>query len=77
MTYVHQHGDELRAAARHFGRRRFLTVTGRRGYVTIALGEDSARADFRTVAAVTTPGAPVTTAASYVTEAGDPGLKPA
>ncbi|RSS53098.1 alkaline phosphatase [Streptomyces sp. WAC01280] len=50
---------------------------GRRGYVTVALGTDSARADFRTVPYVTTPGAPVTTAASYVTEAGNPGLTPA
>ncbi|MFD7320975.1 alkaline phosphatase D family protein [Streptomyces sp. NPDC059875] len=50
---------------------------GRRGYVTVALGQESARADFRTVSAVTTPGAPVTTAGSFVTEAGDPGLKPA
>ncbi|MEV5971076.1 alkaline phosphatase D family protein [Streptomyces sp. NPDC051921] len=50
---------------------------GRRGYVTVALGEDSARADFRTVASVTTPGAPVVTAASFVTEAGRPGLTPA
>lgn len=50
---------------------------GRRGYVTVALGLDSARADFRTVSAVTTPGAPVVTAGSYVTEAGNPGLKPA
>ena len=46
---------------------------GRRGYVTVTLGEQQARADFRTVAAVTTPGAPITTAASFVTEAGDPG----
>ncbi|WOX24693.1 alkaline phosphatase D family protein [Streptomyces solicathayae] len=50
---------------------------GRRGYVTVELGPDRARADFRTVAAVTTPGAPVTTAASLVTEAGNPGLTPA
>ncbi|GAA3396243.1 alkaline phosphatase D family protein [Streptomyces roseoviridis] len=50
---------------------------GRRGYVTVALTEDSARADFRTVTAVTTPGAPVATAASFVTEAGRPGLTPA
>ncbi len=49
---------------------------GRRGYVTVTLGERQARADFKTVAAVTTPGAPLTTAASFVTEAGDPGLKP-
>ncbi|MEU6623439.1 alkaline phosphatase D family protein [Streptomyces litmocidini] len=50
---------------------------GRRGYVTVELGEESARADFRTVPYVTRPGAPVTTAASYVTEVGDQGLKPA
>ncbi|MEV0256658.1 alkaline phosphatase D family protein [Streptomyces sp. NPDC050732] len=50
---------------------------GRRGYVTVALGDDSARADFKTVSAVTTPGAPIRTAASFVTEAGDPGLRPA
>ncbi|MGW0737345.1 alkaline phosphatase D family protein [Streptomyces sp. NPDC002851] len=48
---------------------------GRRGYVTVDLGTDSARADFKTVSAVTTPGAPISTAASFVTEAGDPGLK--
>lgn len=50
---------------------------GRRGYVTVTLGQDTARADYRTVPAVTTPGAPVHTAASFVSEAGDPGLKPA
>lgn len=50
---------------------------GRRGYVTVDLGLKSARADFKTVSAVTTPGAPITTAASFVTEAGNPGLKPA
>ncbi|WP_172386010.1 alkaline phosphatase [Streptomyces sp. MNP-20] len=50
---------------------------GRRGYVTVALGRDEARADFKTVSAVTTPGAPLATAASFVTEAGNPGLHPA
>ncbi|MCX2179523.1 alkaline phosphatase D family protein [Streptomyces sp. SKN60] len=50
---------------------------GRRGYVKVTLGLDSARADFRTVSAVTTPGAPLATAASFVTEAGRPGLTPA
>ncbi|MFF0426769.1 alkaline phosphatase D family protein [Streptomyces sp. NPDC004520] len=63
--------DKLMRANPHL---RFLN--GRRGYVTVALGEESARADFRTVPYVTRPGAPVATAASYVTEAGDPGLKP-
>ena len=49
---------------------------GRRGYVTVTLGTDQARADFRTIPAVTTPDAPVSTAASFVTEAGVPGIKP-
>ncbi|MFD0118007.1 alkaline phosphatase D family protein [Streptomyces sp. NPDC058320] len=50
---------------------------GRRGYVTVALGEHEARADFKTVPAVTTPGAPITTAASFVTAVGKQGLRPA
>ncbi|MEU0742635.1 alkaline phosphatase D family protein [Streptomyces sp. NPDC006134] len=50
---------------------------GKRGYVRVAFDQEAARIDFRTVSAVTTPGAPVTTAASFVTEAGSPGLKPA
>ncbi|MFE9770399.1 alkaline phosphatase D family protein [Streptomyces sp. NPDC005931] len=50
---------------------------GRRGYVTVGLGRRAARADFRTVPYVTRPGAPVTTAASFVVEAGNPGLRPA
>ncbi|KNE80882.1 MULTISPECIES: alkaline phosphatase D family protein [Streptomyces] len=50
---------------------------GRRGYVTVTLDEEKARADFRTLPAVTTPGAPIATAASFVTEAGAPGLREA
>ncbi|MEU2280730.1 alkaline phosphatase D family protein [Streptomyces sp. NPDC013178] len=49
---------------------------GRRGYVRVGLDRHTARADFRTVPAVTVPGAPVSTAASFVTEAGNPGLVP-
>ena len=40
-------------------------------------GREQARADYKTVPYVTTPGAPVSTAASFVTEVGDQGLKPA
>ncbi|MGW3949957.1 alkaline phosphatase D family protein [Streptomyces sp. NPDC004752] len=47
---------------------------GRRGYVTVTLDAHQARADYKTVSAVTTPGAPLTTAASFVSEAGNPGL---
>ncbi|MER5362606.1 alkaline phosphatase D family protein [Streptomyces sp. NPDC002785] len=50
---------------------------GRRGYTVITLGTERARADYRTVSAVTTPGAPVTTAGSFVTEVGNQGLTPA
>ncbi|MDX3236642.1 alkaline phosphatase D family protein [Streptomyces sp. ME03-5709C] len=48
---------------------------GRRGYVTVRLDAEEARADFKTVDSVTTPGAALTTAASFVTQAGDPGLR--
>ncbi|MFI6081044.1 alkaline phosphatase D family protein [Streptomyces sp. NPDC051217] len=63
--------DNLTAANPHM-----KFYNGRRGYVTVTLGKQQARADFKTVSAVTTPGAPLSTAASFVTEAGDPGLKP-
>ncbi len=49
---------------------------GRRGYTTVRLGRESARADFKTVPAVTVPGAAISTAASFVTEVGDQGLRP-
>ncbi|QNS06565.1 alkaline phosphatase D family protein [Streptomyces xanthii] len=50
---------------------------GQRGYATVALGEREARADFKVVPAVTVPGAPVSTAASFVVPVGSPGLHPA
>jgi alkaline phosphatase D len=43
----------------------------------VSLGRELARADFKTVPHVTTQGAPLTTAASFVTEVGEQGLKPA
>ncbi|CQR64354.1 alkaline phosphatase D family protein [Streptomyces leeuwenhoekii] len=51
--------------------------SGLRGYVTVSLNRELARADYKTVSHVTTQGAPLTTAASFVTEVGDQGLKPA
>lgn len=63
--------DTLMAANPHL---RFFN--GRRGYATVSLGHESARADFKTVSHVGTEGAPLTTAGSFVTEAGEPGLKP-
>ncbi|MFD1828371.1 alkaline phosphatase D family protein [Streptomyces desertarenae] len=50
---------------------------GQRGYVLLGLDAEKLRADYRTVPAVTTPGAPITTAASFVSQAGEPGLLPA
>ncbi|EDY43826.1 alkaline phosphatase D family protein [Streptomyces sp. SPB074] len=50
---------------------------GRRGYALVTLGTKAARADWKTVSAVTTPGAPLRVAGSFVTEAGRPGLTPA
>ncbi|MFJ3668218.1 alkaline phosphatase D family protein [Streptomyces sp. NPDC090106] len=50
---------------------------GQRGYATVALDRELARIDYKTVPYVTTQGAPLTTYASFVTEAGEQGLKPA
>ncbi|WP_093774875.1 alkaline phosphatase [Streptomyces sp. yr375] len=50
---------------------------GLRGYARVTLGRDLARADFKTVPYVTRQGAPLSTAASFVTEVGAQGLKPA
>ncbi|MEU9559964.1 alkaline phosphatase D family protein [Streptomyces fumanus] len=50
---------------------------GLRGYATVSMNDRFARADFKTVSRVTTQGAPLTTAASFVTEVGDQGLTPA
>ena len=48
---------------------------GRRGYATIRLDREQARADFKVMPYVTRPGAPISTAASYVTEVGNQGLR--
>jgi alkaline phosphatase D len=47
---------------------------GRRGYLLLTLDEEQLRADFRTVDYVTTEGASIATAASFVSLAGEPGL---
>ncbi|KUJ37227.1 alkaline phosphatase [Streptomyces albus subsp. albus] len=47
---------------------------GRRGYTVVTLDGSQARADYRTVPYISAPGAPLNTAASFVTEAGNPGL---
>ncbi|HEX6684125.1 MAG TPA: alkaline phosphatase D family protein [Candidatus Limnocylindrales bacterium] len=46
----------------------------RRGYTRITLTPAQVRADFRRLAYIRTPGAPVSTVASYVSAAGSPGL---
>ena len=48
-----------------------------RGYVRCSLTQGTCRADFRVLPYVTRPGAPVSTRASYVTQAGHPGLQTA
>ncbi|MEO3752342.1 alkaline phosphatase D family protein [Streptomyces sp. B6B3] len=47
---------------------------GRRGYLVVTVDEEQLRADFRTLDYVTSPGATLATAASFVSLAGDPGL---
>ncbi|MFT2015020.1 alkaline phosphatase D family protein [Streptomyces sp. 796.1] len=47
---------------------------GKRGYVTLTLDREQARADYKTVPFITKPGAPIETVASYASEAGNPGL---
>ncbi|MET4921774.1 alkaline phosphatase D family protein [Streptomyces sp. PSRA5] len=49
---------------------------GRRGYTTFTLARDRATVTFNTLTAVTKPGSALTRAASFVTEAGNPGLTP-
>jgi alkaline phosphatase D len=50
---------------------------GQRGYVAVTLGTQRLRADYKVVSAVTRRDGTLSTAASFVSEAGDPGLKPA
>ncbi|MFI6155031.1 alkaline phosphatase D family protein [Kitasatospora sp. NPDC051170] len=49
----------------------------RRGYTVVALDHHQARADHRVVSHITRPGGTLSTASSFVTEAGNPGLHPA
>ena len=42
--------------------------SGLRGYVSVTLGPDGCRSDFRTVPYVSRPGAPVETRASFAVE---------
>jgi alkaline phosphatase D len=51
--------------------------TDLRGYVRTRFTSSEIRADFRVVAAVTTPDAPVSTRASFVIPDREPGLNPA
>ncbi|MFJ5924418.1 alkaline phosphatase D family protein [Kitasatospora sp. NPDC092948] len=50
---------------------------GRRGYTVVTLDRHQARADYRAVTHITRPDGALLTAASFVTEAGNPGVKPA
>ncbi|MFI9787974.1 alkaline phosphatase D family protein [Kitasatospora sp. NPDC051984] len=50
---------------------------GRRGYTLVTLDRQHARADYRAVTHITRPDGTLLTAASFVTEAGNPGIRPA
>ncbi len=50
-------------------------TNNRRGYVNTRITDGDLRADFRTIPFVTQPGAPVSTDASFVVDAGNPGLR--
>ncbi|MFV0126594.1 alkaline phosphatase D family protein [Streptomyces sp. HMX112] len=49
---------------------------GLRGYSVVSLSSTQAEIDFKTVSVVSAPGGTLSTAASFVTEAGTPGLTP-
>jgi alkaline phosphatase D len=49
-------------------------LNNQRGYVSTRLTRDSLRADFKVLPYVSTPGAPVSTRATFVVEASSPGL---
>ena len=56
---------------------RYLLLSDeRRGYTVVRLTEGELRADYRAVPYIDRPGAPVSTVASFVVEAGEPGLNP-
>lgn len=55
----------------------FRFFNAQRGYVRSVVTEREWRTDYRVLPHVTSPGAPVSTRASFVTEAGRPGLQPA
>jgi alkaline phosphatase D len=50
---------------------------GQRGYVRCIVAPDRWQADYRVLPYVTRPGAPIETRASFVVEAGRPGVTPA
>ncbi|MFD4398332.1 hypothetical protein [Kitasatospora sp. NPDC058478] len=50
---------------------------GRRGCTTLTLERHQVRAGCRALSHITRPGGTITTAASFVTEAGNPGIRPA
>jgi alkaline phosphatase D len=63
-------GDRILAENPHI---RFFN--GQRGYVSCTVTPELWRSDYRVVPYVTQPGAEITTRASFVTEAGNPGLQ--
>ncbi|MER7079933.1 alkaline phosphatase D [Saccharopolyspora kobensis] len=62
-------GDKLKAANEHVH-----FYSARRGYVRTQFTPEQVRADYRVLPYVSKPNAPVTTAASFITQDRDPGL---
>jgi len=69
-TEVSANGQKFLAANRHL-----KLVNERRGYSVLRFDERELRIDYRAVPYIDRPGAPVSTVASYVVEAGNPGLQ--
>ncbi|NHC47213.1 alkaline phosphatase D family protein [Motilibacter aurantiacus] len=69
-TDIPSYGPAVRAENPHI-----KFASNRRGYVLATYTPTQLRADFRSLAQVRTPGAPVYTQASFAVEAGNPGLQ--
>jgi alkaline phosphatase D len=72
-------GEDLDASGRNLlaANPHIKFTSYQRGYVRCTLTRETCHADFRVLPYVTTPGAPVSTRTSFVTENGNPGLQPA
>jgi alkaline phosphatase D len=70
-TEISANGQAFLAANQHL-----KLVNERRGYTVVRLNDRELRADYRAVPYIDKTGAPIATVASFVVEAGNPGLNP-